>query len=146
MIIRPETADDRSYVVSYIAEKVRTTPQALVGEFPFEVLAAVDSKHELVGAVLYNNFRGPSIETHWAGDGNWLSRSNLHGIFAYPFAQLGVRRVTGIIHRKNKHARKVAEKIGFKLEGVCRHGFKDGDACIYGLIKSECRWLKESVS
>jgi RimJ/RimL family protein N-acetyltransferase len=141
VIVRPDTYEDRHFVVSYIASKVRTTPQALIGPWPFEVLAAIGSDGSFRGGVLYNNYRDPAIETHWAGEPGWLTRENLRGIFAYPFTQLGVRRVTGIIHRKNRRARKAAEKIGFKLEGVCRHGFKDGDACVYGMTKAECRWI-----
>lgn len=141
MIIRPEASDDRAYVVSYIAEKIRTTPDALVGQMPFEVLAAVGSDGRLLGGVLYVSFRRTDIETHWAGETGWLSRAHLRGFFSYPFDQLGVRRVTGIIHRKNKTARKIAEKIGFKLEGVCRHAFENGDAMIYGMLKPECRWI-----
>jgi RimJ/RimL family protein N-acetyltransferase len=141
VIVRPDTPEDRAFVVSYIAGKIRTTPEALVGQMPFEVLAAVGSDGSLLGAVLYTNFRDQSIEMTSAGEPGWLSRGNLRAFFSYPFGQLQVRRVTGIVHRKNKHARNINERLGFKLEGVCRHGFKDGDAMIYGMLKQECRWI-----
>lgn len=141
MIVRPDTPEDRAFVISYIAGRIRTTPEALVGQMPFEVLAAVGSDGRLVGGVLYINFRGPSIEMTSAGEPGWLTKGNLRSFFGYPFNQLGVRRVTGIVHRKNKHARDINERLGFKLEGVCRHGFKDGDAMIYGMLKQECRWI-----
>lgn len=141
MIVRPETPEDRALVVSYIAEKIRTTPGSLVGGMPFEVLAAVSGQGKFIGGVVYVSFRRTDIETHWAGECGWLTRGNLRSLFRYPFNQLGVRRVTGIIHRKNRTARTIAEKVGFKLEGVCRHAFENGDAMIYGIIKEECRWL-----
>jgi RimJ/RimL family protein N-acetyltransferase len=141
VIVRPDTPEDRAFVVSYIAGRIRTTPEALVGQMPFEVLAAVGSDGRLIGGVVYVSFRRTDIETQWAGEPGWLTRANLRGFFDYPFHQLGVRRVTGIIHRKNKTARKIAEKIGFKLEGVCRRAFENGDAMIYGIIKEECRWI-----
>jgi RimJ/RimL family protein N-acetyltransferase len=141
VIVRPDTPEDRAFVVSYIAGKIRTTPEALVGQMPFEVLAAVGSDGSLLGAVLYTNFRDQSIEMTSAGTPGWLTRTHLREFFGYPFNQLGVRRVTGIVHRKNKHARNINERLGFKLEGVCRHGFKDGDAMIYGMLKQECRWI-----
>jgi hypothetical protein len=141
VIIRPDAPDERAYVVSFIASRIRTTPEALVGAMPFEVLAAVGRDGTLKGAVLYTNFRGPSIEMTCAGTPGWLTRPHLREFFGYPFNQLGVRRVTGIVHRKNKHARNINERLGFKLEGVCRHGFKDGDACVYGMTRADCRWI-----
>jgi RimJ/RimL family protein N-acetyltransferase len=108
---------------------------------PFEVLAAVSDSGQLLGGVIFISYRRTDIETLWAGEPGWLTRGNLRSIFTYPFEQLGVRRVTGIIHRKNKQARKIAEKIGFKLEGVCRQAFNNGDAIVYGIIKQECRWI-----
>ena len=108
---------------------------------PFEVAAAVNGQGVILGAVLYTNFRRCSIEMTSAGAPGWLTRGNLRGFFSYPFEQLGCRRVTGIVHRKNKHARQINERLGFKLEGICRHGFPDGDACVYGMIRKDCRWI-----
>jgi hypothetical protein len=142
MIIRPDSPDDRAFVLAFIAKKNRSTPNDLIGDMPYEILAATNAERtKLLGAVLYINYRGPSIEMTSAGEPGWLTRTHLKAFFDYPFNQLGVRRVTGIVHRKNRHARKINERLGFKLEGVCRHGFKDGDACIYGLIRNDCRWI-----
>lgn len=50
----------------------------------------------------------------------------------------GVRRLAMEIARKNKRARRFAEKFGCKLEGVRRKGY-DGkqDAMCYGMLKEE---------
>jgi L-amino acid N-acyltransferase YncA len=141
VIIRPETDADRRTVIAMIASRVKTTPDDLVGQIPFEVLAAVSQQGQLLGAVLYINYRAGSIEMTQAGVPGWLSRAHLRDLFDYPFNQLGCRRVTGIVHRKNKHARDINERLGFKLEGVVRHGFNNGDAMIYGLLRNECRWI-----
>jgi RimJ/RimL family protein N-acetyltransferase len=142
MIIPARTPDERAFLISYIAAKNKVTPRDLVGDMPYTAMAAVkDGK--VLGAVLYINYRGPTIEMACAGEPGWLTRENLRGFFAYPFEHLKVRRVTGIVHRKNKHARSINERLGFKLEGVCRHGFEDGDACVYGLIKQDCRWIRK---
>lgn len=143
MIFAARSDADRAFLVTYIAGKLKMTPHDLVGAMPFEVMAAVQPPKGVIGAVLYINFRGPSIEMTCAGEPGWLTRSNLRAFFAYPFEQLKVRRVTGIVQRKNKHARQINERLGFKLEGVCKHGFDDGDACVYGLTKQDCRWIRE---
>jgi RimJ/RimL family protein N-acetyltransferase len=141
MIVPARSKEDRAYLVSYIAEKLNITERDLVGDMPFEIIGAVRFGR-VIGAVLYINYRGPSIEMTCAGEPGWLTREHLKAFFSYPFEQLGVRRVTGIVHRKNKHARDINERLGFKLEGVCRHGFDDGDACVYGLLKRDCKWIR----
>lgn len=141
MIIPARSPEERVLVVRYVALKVGTDPDSLVGPYPFEALGAVRDGW-LIGGVLYNNWRGASIETHWAGEPGWMTRAHLRCLFAYPFLQLKCRRVTGIIRRRNKTARKIAEKLGFRLEGVARQGYEDGeDAMIYGMLKTDCRWL-----
>jgi hypothetical protein len=79
-----------------------------------------------------------------AGDPGWLTRKSLRAFFHFPFVQLKCRRVTGIVHRKNKRARDVNERMGFRLEGVCKHGFETGDAIIYGMTRAECRWIEQA--
>jgi RimJ/RimL family protein N-acetyltransferase len=65
-------------------------------------------------------------------------------LFDYPFNQLGCRRMTAMVGRRNKRSRKICEGLGFKLEGVHLKGL-DGeqDVFSYGLLKEHCRWIKE---
>lgn len=51
-------------------------------------------------------------------------------------------RLTCVIARGNRRARRLVEHLGFKLEGVKRHGF-DGrqHGCIYGMTADECPWI-----
>lgn len=140
MIVPARSPEDRGGLVAWIAERVREQPDTLVGAMPFEVAAAVES-NKIKGAVLYSNYRGVSIEMTCAGEPGWLTKGNLRGFFSYPFEQLKCRRVTAIVHADNARSRDLVERLGFKSEGVCRDGFADGDACIYGMIRSDCRWI-----
>ena len=63
-------------------------------------------------------------------------------MFDYPFNQLGVNRITGLVAKKNKEARRFDEHLGFKYEGNMRHALADDDMLIYGMLKRECKWLK----
>jgi RimJ/RimL family protein N-acetyltransferase len=45
--------------------------------------------------------------------------------------------MTAIIKKRNRRCRKLAEGLGFKLEGVMRKGAPDGDLFFYGLLKDE---------
>lgn len=93
--------------------------------------------------VLYNNY-DPNIGIMMsvAGVGNWLHRSALAVFFGYPFQELGLRRVTTLVAKRNKRARKLNEGLGFVREGCFRQGAPNGDNLfVYGMLKSECRWL-----
>ena len=101
----------------------------------------------LLGGVVYNNYHpdiGDITVTFAFDDPRWATPSIMRSVCAYPFDQLKCQRVTAIVNRKNKRSRLFIEKgIGFKLEGCIRKGFGKDDAMIYGLLRHECRWLKD---
>jgi RimJ/RimL family protein N-acetyltransferase len=71
-----------------------------------------------------------------------MSRSFLGEVFRYPFEQLRVQRVTGLVPARNEQAARFDEHLGFKLEGRVRQILPDGDdVLVYGMLKSECRFL-----
>ncbi|QKW95407.1 acyl-CoA N-acyltransferase [Ralstonia phage RPZH6] len=58
---------------------------------------------ELVAVVVYDRFSPHDCHMHVASDGTkrWLVREFLVACFAYPFIQLGLRRVTGLVPASN---------------------------------------------
>lgn len=104
-------------------------------------LAVLDGPR-IIGAVAYQSYRGCDIEMLCASESRrWLSRDFLGHFFGYPFVQLGVRRVTAIVDKRNKHARQFTERLGWRLEGVVREALDGRDACIYGMLRRECKWV-----
>ncbi len=100
----------------------------------------------LIAGVVFNNYHGHMIEASMAAsEPRWCSRGVLCAFFAYPFEQLEVRRIQLTVSKRNKKARCFAEKLGFTLEGVGREAMRNGDdACVYGMLWKDCRWLKET--
>ena len=98
-----------------------------------------------VGGAVFHNFRKHDIEVVVAfDDPRWALPGTLRALFAYPFVTLGCVRLTALIARKNKRSRRLTEGLGFRLEGVARRAF-DGrqDAMIYGMLRDECKFLRE---
>jgi hypothetical protein len=98
----------------------------------------------LVAGCVYQNFRTIDIDVVMAADSpSWALPDTLRALFGYPFLQLGVVRLTAIIGRANKRSRRLAEGLGFRLEGRARRAL-DGreDAMIYGMLREECRFLQ----
>lgn len=109
---------------------------------PYTALGVVRSG-VLLGGTVWHNYIGHNIEVSIAFDrADWARPSTLRRLFAYPFIQLEVARITAVVAKRNARCRKLTVGLGFKLEGTIRKGF-DGkqDAMIYGLLRDECRFL-----
>ena len=107
-------------------------------------IGLMDQDGVILAGVVYDVFRGYDIQMHVAGvaDKRWLTKTFLQEAFRYPFEQLMVTRVTGLVAASNIAAQRFDEHLGFKLEGRVRKGMPDGDdLLIYGMLRSECRWL-----
>lgn len=97
---------------------------------------------QILGAVVYDSFTPYDCNMHIALlDRRCISKRTLKAAFAYPFKQMGLRRVTALIAESNTSSIRFATKIGFRLEGRKRWGLGDEDELIYGLTREACRFL-----
>ena len=99
---------------------------------------------ELIAAIMYSNFRPPQVCDIGivSTDPRWCTREVLRRAFYGPFRVWKVRRLGCITSRRNKKARRMIERLGFKMEGVARQGWPTGgDAVVYSMMPDECRWL-----
>lgn len=113
------------------------------GELPCEKYTAIGAEEngELYAGCVYERWTGPNIWMHIAGEGHWCTHENLFAAFRYPFLQLNCRRVTAQIGDSDRRMHKLLRHLGFQFEGRMRHAYADDDAAIYGLLRSECKWL-----
>lgn len=131
---------------SIVADFVAARIPHVNGSFGDHVALGVVRNGKLIGGVVYHNYRRCDICVSIAFDSPaWAFPATLRLLFAYPFRQLGCARITCLIARRNKASRRLCEGLGFRLEGVMRKG-ADGhqDACLYGLLEDECRWLRRN--
>lgn len=99
----------------------------------------------ILAGVLYDQFNGASISMHVASDGTrrWLNREFLRYAFSYPFEQLGVRRITGLVPSTNMDARRFDEHLGFVHEATLSQAGPGGcDLLVYRMFRGDCRWLE----
>lgn len=101
---------------------------------------------QLVAGVLYDNYTGRSVQMHVASDGTgrWMTREYLRICFDYPFNQMKVNKVIGLVDSTNAEAIRFDENIGFHREHVVTGAGKHGDLIIYSMTREQCRWLKEN--
>ena len=98
---------------------------------------------EVVAVVVFDTFSPADACMHIASDGTkrWMSKELLLAAFAYPFVQLGLRRLTGLVPAKNKEALAFDEHIGFVREGYHPHACPDDDLVSLGLLRENCRFI-----
>jgi RimJ/RimL family protein N-acetyltransferase len=97
----------------------------------------------LIAGVLFDHYNGRSIAMHVAADGpHWLNRAYLKACFAYPFIQLGVEKILGLVDSMNVAARRFDEHLGFVLEATIRDAAPHGDLLIYSMTADQCRFIR----
>jgi RimJ/RimL family protein N-acetyltransferase len=99
---------------------------------------------DLMGGVIFNNFTGESIGIHSAAfRPRWISRNLLWMTFHYPFEQLGVNRIFGVVPADNADAFRFNDNLGFKTVATIDGVYKNGvGAVVMCMERNECRFLK----
>ena len=96
------------------------------------------------GIVVFTNYTGYDVELFVASQSpRWATRRFLSCIFKYAFEQLKVERATVRVLASNWKARNLVTRLGFVQEGVIRRGHAGENVFLYGMLKSECRWMRE---
>lgn len=142
MIVHAKGQQERMTLVAYIASKIGISPQALIGAMPFDI-AAVKVAGRPMGAVLYTNIRGHSVEIAWAGEKGWMTRGNIREIFSYAFDGLGCLVAFGAIECRNKISSDIVKRLGCKIIGNVPHLFgenREGQFCC--MTRDECFWIE----
>ena len=138
MIFFPRSDKENRIVLAWIERRVPDC--APLGD---AAAIAVIRDGRIAAAAAFNNYRaGASVELTFAADTpRWASRTAIESILAYPFLQLGVRRVCATTRTTNRRARKLLEGLGFLREGTMHDVFEDGHAALYGMTR---RWFIRS--
>lgn len=101
---------------------------------------------QLVAVVVYDSFHATDVQMHIASDGTkrWMTRELLASAFWYPFVQVGLLRVTGLVPAHNKEALAFDQHLGFVIEGYHpRAGEHGEDLVSLGMLRERCRWIPE---
>lgn len=128
-------------VADFVCSQVNELDNQLKGGWYAGLGVVVDNR--LIAGVVFNEYRKTDIRESFAAiEPRWATHATLRTLFSYPFVHLGVRRMTGIVEKKNKKSRELTLRLGFKYEGNCRKAMDNGDdAIIYGMLKEECKWI-----
>lgn len=101
--------------------------------------------YQFSAGVIYNNWSEANVCAHIGITGK-MTPEFLFAIFDYPFNQSKLRRITGLVPKKNAASRKLCEKLGFNLEGSMRHALPHDDMLVYGMLRKECKWIADDFT
>lgn len=99
---------------------------------------------QIAATVVFDTFSETDCCMHIASDGTraWMSKELLLRAFAYPFTQLGLPRVTGLVPADNEDALRFDEHLGFVREGYHPKAGPGGkDLISLGLLRENCRFI-----
>ncbi len=136
-------AQPKEAIAAFVAETVGAT-------LPWGQYSALGLVRDdrLVAGVIYNHWSESNCCMHVGAlpGRSWLVPEFLYAAFDYPFNERTLRRVTGLVPKKNADARRFDEHLGFKLEGSMRHALPHDDLLMYGMLKRECKWISEEFT
>jgi hypothetical protein len=109
-------------------------------------IAQYSRDDKLLGGVLFTDYWGGSVMMHQAlFSGMAGMRPLIWLVFQYPFVQLGVKKVFGMVPEWNYQARNLNLHLGFKIEyltaDVFNHAEGPNGMYLMSMRKEDCRWL-----
>ena len=107
-------------------------------------LGELNDKGDPNWAVVYDHYeKGGSIQMHIAIDNpKYVTRQAISTVFEYPFYQLGVKKVLGIVNSTNNSALTFDLRLGFTVEAIISDAYDMGSMYILSMRQDQCRWLR----
>ena len=125
------------HVCHWVAERTGGTYYAGSGQG-----IGLEKNGALIAGVLYDNCNGRSVQMHVAATGKtWLNREFLWKCFDYPFNQLKVHKIIGLVDSENADALRFDRHLGFETEAIIKNAGRRCDMIILSMTKDKCRFL-----
>lgn len=98
----------------------------------------------ILAGVLYDQFNGASIHMHVAAVSGrrWMTREFLWFAFHYPFNQLGVRKIIGLVPAYKEDVLAFDKHLGFCEEARIKDAHLLSDVVILTMTREQCRFLE----
>lgn len=98
---------------------------------------------KIIAAAMYDHYLNNSIQIHIVIEGK-LTREAIFVAFDYPFRQLKVKKLIGVIDSTNAPSLKYTEHIGFIKEAEIKDAGFHGNLWIYTMTPDQCKYLGEN--
>lgn len=125
-------------VAAFVADRI-----GMRGAFGSCASIGLEEDGQLIAGVVYTDYNGSNVAMHVGAIGRrWMTREFLWFCFYYPFEQMKVKRITGVVDDSNHAAKAFDENLGFALEATLENAGRSGNLLIYRMLKEDCRFLR----
>lgn len=100
----------------------------------------LETDGKIVAVAGYDGYNGASIRVHLAVDGKITPEFLWYG-FYYPFEELKVKKLIGLVASTNHKALRLDKHFGYVEEAVIKDAVPYGDLHILTMTKDQCRYL-----
>ena len=108
-----------------------------------ETYVGLETMGRITACAGYGDYNGASIRVHLAVEGKITPEFLWYG-FYYPFEQLGVKKLIGLVSSSNVRALRLDKHFGYVHEATIKDAAPDGDLLILTMTRDQCRFLKGS--
>jgi hypothetical protein len=131
--IKPATFED----FDWLAKKTGCTLTT-----DFNAIKAIDATGKIHGMVGYCDWTQNSVRMHIAVESPIAWRAMLRPGLEYPFCQVGVGMIVGVIRGGNAKSLRFAGAVGLKEIFRLKDGARAGEDIVFmQLLKEDCRYL-----
>lgn len=110
-------------------------------------IKAVDERGLIRGMVGFESWTKNSVQAHMAVDTPIVWRSLIPAVFEYPFLEVGVGVLLGIIPASNAKSCRMVERLGFTKTHAVRNGWEVGvDLVVYEMRREDCPYLGHALA
>lgn len=101
-------------------------------------LTSLSQTGSILGVVVFSRFTTGNCEiTVVSATPGFITKRFALAVAAYPFLQLKVRRDTAFVAVDNEKSLSLAQRLGFRVEGIARSWYPESDAYILGLLRED---------
>jgi RimJ/RimL family protein N-acetyltransferase len=127
---------DTPEVIGFIEQKLRIKISP-----PCHAFGYVTDDGKPIAGIVVNDYTGSNCELTVVAEKGRITLGVLRHIASHVFNKLGCRRATIRTRKSNKALLRVVPRFGFVFESVAKHYYHDGDAVVFRMLRSDCKWI-----
>ena len=127
--------DRQQELADWIGQKTNGIYSPITGRF-----IGLELNGKLSAVTAFTDYNGSSIQMHVAID-HRINKEYTQFCFRYPFNQLSVKKVIGLVESNNAKALRFDKHLGFVEEYVVKDAGRHGDIHILSMTREQCRFL-----
>lgn len=128
---------DQEILGKWICKK--TNAGFIAGEEQY--IGLINEDGSIAAVTAFSDYNGASIRMHVAIEGK-LNREYIRYCYSYPFEQLKIKKLIGLVDSNNKEALRFDLHSGWVQEAVIKDAAPKGDIIVLTMTRHQCRFIR----